>query len=260
MVCGCIEGLVDVTSFALACPRFWQIAKPHITRIRDGLIAERLWAGNRIICGGDYQEPDDWPSSISQREYESYLSKDDWPLSWPHYDRHLITLDGFEGNSDYLRKCMEMSNLESKAHRFICSAVYDCGSFVLRNMSKKLYVFERGFDKLLEGCSEKRPDVITLGHIALAQICWSSDPTTNMCYQGSMDRGEWAGDRLEIVSKKRHKREIEEAKKSLQSGLSDHVTGITGESEWKDATDECMKLIEDIWEAAEGKNWREEFR
>lgn len=35
--------------------------------------------GVSIICTDDNQEPNDWPSSIPEEEYESYIWKDDWP-------------------------------------------------------------------------------------------------------------------------------------------------------------------------------------
>lgn len=65
----------------------------------------------------------------------------------------------------------------------------DCNhQLILRNLTKKQYVRDD-------------PTSTTLGTVLLARICWSSDPSRSMAYEGhDLTRGVWAGDRFDITT------------------------------------------------------------
>ncbi|KAG8988825.1 hypothetical protein FRB94_000382 [Tulasnella sp. JGI-2019a] len=82
---------------------------------------------------------------------------------------------------------------------------------VLCNLSKREYVRQQAVEA--HGCAG-------FGAFLLSRICWSSDSSVSMAYEGDIHRGIWAGDRFEITT-------------------IDALRG--GETNWKDISDEMGK-------------------
>ncbi|KZT68680.1 hypothetical protein DAEQUDRAFT_727552, partial [Daedalea quercina L-15889] len=100
------------------------------------------------------------------------------------------------------------------------------------------YVRVSGVTKLT-GASPRGPWTdkdkhLSLGHVLLTQICWSSDASgTNLGYDGPITRGRWAGHHVAIVT--------------VDRLLDDKVFNVKLEGHWFDVTDEVMKEVTEIW-------------
>jgi hypothetical protein len=148
------------------------------------------WAGDRIICIGDYIEdyPPDMLSDIEEKETQELISFD--------------TLDG-----EFTRKQELWGVVNSKYTppieiqpylKFIDFKIST--SWVLRNLSKHTYV--RAEVVALD------PDFIDgpwikyfgFGHIVLSFINWSSDDSRASRCSADVTKGAWAGNRFDIAS------------------------------------------------------------
>jgi hypothetical protein len=77
---------------------------------------------------------------------------------------------------------------------------------------------------------------ITLGHILLLRICWSSDSSTGIVGGDYLIGGEWASHQFDIVPACA----LEELE---QSG-------------WKDETQSALDEVDDLWTHVHGKDWQ----
>ncbi|KAF8077585.1 hypothetical protein FPV67DRAFT_1614578 [Lyophyllum atratum] len=66
-----VEDLADIVCFVLTCQRYFEIGRP-ILEARSEEILTYSWAGNRLICAGDYAMIDDLPEGMLT-EYEKKL-------------------------------------------------------------------------------------------------------------------------------------------------------------------------------------------
>ena len=177
---------------------------------------EKTWAADRIICLGDYHK--DLPAGLLTTSEQEELKKagdeeDGMQLYSFAYDQYQYTsgYDRFEPNDQNL---------------------------VLRNLSKHEYVREEAinvdsFVKWGDPTGE-----IGLGQVVLSRICWSTDNSRAMRYEGDIHRGVWAGDRFDIIT-------------------IDQFKLVDGEKEWKDVSDEVAKEVTEIWGSEYGEKWLE---
>ncbi|KAI0057635.1 hypothetical protein BV25DRAFT_1902584 [Artomyces pyxidatus] len=115
--------------------------------------------------------------------------------------------------------------------------------WALFNLSKHEYVradavAELGGYKASDPLSN-RGEEIGLGAVLLGRVCWSSDPSISMWYDGGLHRGVWAGDRFKI---------------------SPLVFKPGEEAQWKDVSEEAVAELEAIWKAEFGDSWRNRIR
>jgi hypothetical protein len=99
---------------------------------------------------------------------------------------------------------------------------------LLRNLTTCQYVFK-----------DKLPSGITLGHIVLMRICWSSDSSTSIAGGGYLADGVWAGHKFDIVD----------------VDTLDYMDG-----QWEDVTEDIRDEIQDLWSSDFGYNWETEWR
>ena len=195
-------------------------AAPHATNSVSALPPEKSWAGDRIICLGDYHE-DLSAGLLSTAELEE-LDKGD---------------EG-EGMSLYQFACEHYQYVGgiSAFNRPQLSG----GHWILRNLSKNKYVREEAIKVAgLKGMSDNRlSKEIGLGQVVLSRICWSTD---NSCAMGYYDkdihRGVWAGDRFDITTI--------------------NQVGIEDGRKWTDVSDEVAKEMTEIWVGEYGNKWLE---
>lgn len=210
------------------------------------------WAGERILSIGDYSDDYDFPAHIrdiiqeqigldltpseghgwSDRFYQfvyvQYRGRNISRLSYH-------SLDGFEDRPlIWAFRGVDIS----RWHAVDCMLqdAYTYKDIVLCNLSKAEYVRGDGVDKLASFASQKQPGVyVNLGHVVLANICWSADPSCAMTDEISakLTRGQWAGDRFEVTSLG-----------SLREGI-----------EWKDVTKREVKWLADIFAADFGEEY-----
>jgi len=154
-----------------------------------GLNIAGAWAGDRIICLGDYA--DSWPDGVvgdgdfsqaaSGVASESEDATDRSPQAFTESCRTVRTVNyGYEKDVSYPTDRV----------------------WALRNISKKLYVRSDGVPTINGGNNFTYEDhdglegFPNLGHVLLANILWSSDNSTPMDF--SDVQGAWAGDRVDI--------------------------------------------------------------
>ncbi|TFK52781.1 hypothetical protein OE88DRAFT_1656361 [Heliocybe sulcata] len=101
--------------------------------------------------------------------------------------------------------------------------------WILLNLSKKEYVRSSA---VLSAVG----DAIHLGDVLFSQICWSTERSISVCYEGDIHRGAWAGDRFSIKAIEDFEREDSKVK-------------------WTDVSDRVMKEVLAIWRAEYGQDW-----
>ena len=84
-----------------------------------------------------------------------------------------------------------------------------------------------------DGPPEYLPD---LGHALLSMICWSSDGSISMEYEGDLHRGEWVGDRFEV-------------------GSMDDLREAKDFADWVDVSKKVVKILDKIWKSELGHDW-----
>ena len=144
---------------------------------------EKTWAGDCIICLGDYHE--DLPAGMlitsEQEELEKVEDEEDG-MEFNSFAREQYQyVDGING---YNRSEQNDQN------------------WVLRNLSKHGYVREvaikvNSFDR---GDNSFPFGEIGLGQVLLSCICWSTDDSCAMRYEEDIHRGVWAGNRFDITT------------------------------------------------------------
>ncbi|KAI5828576.1 hypothetical protein K523DRAFT_363941 [Schizophyllum commune Tattone D] len=110
----------------------------------------------------------------------------------------------------------------------------DDTGLVLRNLSRHAYVTGSAVLRFNEE-HESSPGLFPPGRVRLAdavmaRVCWSSDDSIAMPYEGPLHRGVWAGNRFDIVDEGTFEME--------RKGSS-----------WTDVSDEVLKEVEAIWMA-----------
>ncbi|KZT10971.1 uncharacterized protein LAESUDRAFT_721389 [Laetiporus sulphureus 93-53] len=261
LIFGEIDDLRDAISLSLTNKTLSDIGEARVYELVCKVTAP--WSGDRIICAGDYMQWDDLPEGIlSKSELREYRGRDededdadlneeddsdaDGPTSlydvrWQEPDvLKFGSVRGWElpqGLSSFERK--EFSR-RSKPRYSIDISKDETHGWVLCNISKREYVRASAV-AALTGTSAKRPQgiggpgrrKIGLGHVLITQICWSSDNSISMYYEGDLHRGRWAGDHLSITTMDR---------------LDKHEA-------WKDASEEVVKKVVEIWDS-EFEGWR----
>ena len=71
---------------------------------------------------------------------------------------------------------------------------------ILRNISKRQYVRRSTLLKMCKACPKRwKISSVDLGHVVISRVCWSSDGSISMAYDGGI-RGVWAGDHTVLIS------------------------------------------------------------
>ncbi|KZN87818.1 hypothetical protein EN45_063790 [Penicillium chrysogenum] len=197
--------------------QYWQVVCPskreYTTQLFGGKLSELLfsswanilcdlieheWAGTRLICIGDYLNPDHLPATIQQDNL------------------HLISAE-----SDATSKPLRYDVVEEE---------FELWSYEEEEEAATLTAMEE---------SDKLPSGITLGHIVLMRICWSSDSSTSIAGGGYLADGVWAGHKFDIVD-------------------VDSLEDMDGQ--WEDVTEDIRDEIQVLWSSDFGYNWETEWR
>jgi hypothetical protein len=149
----------------------------------SALPPEQSWAGDRIICLGDYHKdlPDGMPSISEQEELDRADEGEEMTL-YAFADERYQSVDGISA--------FNRPQLSS-------------GHWILRNLSKYEYVREEAVKVAsVEGMGDNHSSKkIGLGQVVLSRICWSTDDSCAMSYYDKdIHRGMWAGDRFDITT------------------------------------------------------------
>jgi len=244
-----IDFIGDCFCLALTSKRCWLIGQPRMKTIILDLAIQ--WAGDRIICIGDYLRRGDLPPNLLSKEEEEELDRDydgdpqgdyDQESQLTAYERLIVRCNiGVSSTAywpyDLLYKLVHWQKCKNVPPQYQLKLMTDIkigyrAAEILRNISKRQYVRRSALLEMFETGPERwRLHQIDLGHVVLSRISWSSDPSVAMTYEGDIHRGVWAGDRLDITSEDA----LDEKDENGQL------------VEWTDVTDEVLKEMYEIW-------------
>jgi hypothetical protein len=203
------------------------------------------WAGDRIICAGDYLDHGDLPEGLlsakEENEYEEYATGMTRYGSLERYcDTPIpsITSSPEETMADIVHHvCGHLSFNDRQRIRSAIDIVFEAPE-VLRNISKRQYVRRADLVEMRKTCPKSWDfDYVDLGHVVVSRICWSSDSSVSTHYDGGIHRGVWAGDRFDITSAAALEDKDENGEQVL----------------WTDVTDNVLEEMCDIWSSDTGE-------
>ena len=229
-------GILSYPFFEETMGQYWQVVCPskreYTTQLFGGKLSELLfsswanilcdlieheWAGTRLICIGDYLNPDHLPATIQQDNLHLISAESDATSKPLRYD---VVEEEFElWSYEEEEEAATLTAMEESVNPKIR---------VLGNLTTSQYVFK-----------DKLPSGITLGHIVLMRICWSSDSSTSIAGGGYLAEGVWAGHKFDIVD-------------------VDTLEDMDGQ--WEDVTEDIRDEIQVLWSSDFGYNWETEWR
>lgn len=248
LIFSALDNLMDIICLCITHGILGVAGEARLRQVHEQKTA--AWAGERILSIGDYSNNYDFPAHIRdiiQEQIPVDLTPTEghgwsdrfYHFVFEHYRRPNISrlsyhsLEGFEDRHlIWAFRGVDVTRWHT-VDRMLQDA-YTYKDVVLCNLSKAEYVRGDGIDKFSSFASQKQPGVsVNLGHVVLANICWSSDPSCAMTDEISakLTRGQWAGDRFEVTSFS-----------SLREGI-----------EWKDVTKREVKWLADIFAANFGE-------
>ena len=255
--------IVEAFCFTLAAQRFWKIGWPYVEKKLMSFMGP--WAGHRLVCLGEGPIEDFPPHMLSEDEKEELakgLDADEYDddkdgklhagspvdLSLLVYSRY------YEAEPDVppfrliltLQKIAryQMRNMSrpmiSRVPNFLdfdhfSEFFLDDRKWVLRNLTTHEFIRS---EALAGNSSQTGRHIKDLGfeHLVLSRTFWSSSSTNATFNSRSVNRGIWAGHRLEITTLNRH----------AKSTLSDEA--------WKDISEDAVEDLIQLWRAA-GRGW-----
>ncbi|KAJ7505848.1 hypothetical protein B0H11DRAFT_2186518 [Mycena galericulata] len=247
-----VDDLADVFCLSMTCQFLWDIGRRDIYRRVAIMAASYSWAGDRIICVGDYLRTADLPASILAPEEEEellmtmpededseYLEEDadrclySYPFDviGPRRRSRFTMNDVLMNHGIFERFTWNWRTLDIL--QSLCDFRYETPvpteSAVLRNLTKREYVTESALTAWREGVQANIKEVkdVGFGEIVFSRVCFSTSPSVAMVYDGDIHRGVWAGDRFDLVT-------------------SDWLEGLD-DAAWTDVSDEVLKEVEAIW-------------
>ena len=262
MIYSHIPDCMPTVFLALTCRRHWQIGRPFIqSRVQEA----SSWAGDRIICLGDYCVPCDTPSSLelTKAEETSLLVLDEIEFEdedddtddgiTPHISLYEYAEEQFKNESEFdlryeLRQTLLRGSWIDETDYSLFNILADDPAYwtpessldqlILRNLTTGEYVDGKAFQRTKCLWLEQNPDSnlaeyfldYDFGQIVVMRTSWSAQGSTAMRYTGDLHRGVWAGHRFNIVTAK----EMQKDKKKR---------------EWKDVSKEILSEIVAIWDA-----------
>lgn len=232
LIFGHLDEDVDVICFGLTCRFLWEFCRPIMqTRTRE-FANECSWAGDRIICVGDYIQAGDEPKGVLTEEELEEL--EDSPrttlfsktytsnavFDFDKWFRYPIIIEKHLTSED--RSIFNSLTSDSYAYQTASRLEQPVALRCLRNLSRHEYVRGQAVDEFNKKTSSND---VNLGTVMVLHICWSSDSSTSMCYDGDIHRGKWAGERFDITT----------------------VDSVKDANVWKDVSVEVMETVEAIW-------------
>lgn len=256
----------------LQSQHFWNVARKHIQAYYASSCAP--WAGEGIICVGEYLQPTDYPQNIlsesgkkelqkglSESEIWHDVSTDEGSTDFISGPTNLYSLadaryrqsrewdhwlgDRLIGRAALLKEWHRLPELRSSQIRSELRC-YNLSDFypedqpwVLRNLTTQEYVRSEAIAIKPEYIHGPNIVVLGFGEVVWSRICWSTETDCSMDYTDNIHRGIWAGHRFDITTLHRHKQ------------------GSLEGTEWKDVSEEVANWIEKIWRKEFGSNWRD---
>ncbi|KAL1703529.1 hypothetical protein EV121DRAFT_281057 [Schizophyllum commune] len=212
-------------------------------------------AEHRLICVGDYTEPDDIPPGLELTEEEKE-ELDGTVEDEDDGEEYCATLSNIPSEGSIERRDLEsvlfgecrwkwhvyyIPGLTGIMHKLIPRRPSEFDpTLVLRNLSTRQYVRGQAIKEfnqtVVPGHNGREGMVPCLADAIMPRVCWASDGSTSLNYEGPLQvhRGVWAGNRFDIVPEDLF---LAECKNSDQP--------------WTDVSAEVIAEVEAIWVAEE---------
>ncbi|KAF8143458.1 hypothetical protein K438DRAFT_1783757 [Mycena galopus ATCC 62051] len=235
-----LGALADLMCLSMTCQILWAIGREEIY-CRVAIVAGNFsWAGDRIICVGDYLYNEDIPRGLLSPEETEEFTRVDKENGEPYtlFAYRFDKISHRRGSFNMYDLLMHSTMLGSQHRRFssyvgLAPHLFDMAyetpeskePAVLRNISRHEYVPESALILWKEGVEIEEMKGIGFGDIVFSRICLSSDPSGSMM---NNHLGVWAGDRFDIVA-------------------SDWLEGLDDDATWMDVSGEVLKEVEGIW-------------
>ncbi|MCJ1378644.1 hypothetical protein MMC17_001743 [Xylographa soralifera] len=250
----------SILKLAVTSSYFWKSCRSRLFVIQASLLGS--WAGEKIVCLGDYVSASDHPPGMFTEQEKRDLSRTALPYDEEsddveedrRYNNSLSmiaseTYREIQFSQSRKRRHLSLSpsciqrNLWPKAQSLppdieesltrIKEIFYpEHRAFILRNLTTQEYVRAEGITRHPEYIHGPKIDRVGFGHVVLMRICWSSD-SSGVSRRG-INRGKWAGHRFEVTTVERHERSIK------------------ADEQWKDVSVQVREEIKDIWEFENG--------
>ncbi|KAJ6450716.1 hypothetical protein C8R47DRAFT_1030908 [Mycena vitilis] len=216
-----IPYLADAVCLSATCQVLWEIGRPNMHRLAVEVTSNYYsWAGERVLCIGDYLSNKDIPDGIlTEDELDEFT--DDGQDTLYNYEFDVIPNRVRRGGFS-MRGLWELCGVddrffEGKDHFHVHFCDYDflalhdlfdlkysppppASSSVLRNLTQKAYVRETALLELkAHYAGTEVEECIGFGEALMTRICLSSDPTAALAWDQPINRGAWAGNRFDIV-------------------------------------------------------------
>ncbi|KAI0057634.1 hypothetical protein BV25DRAFT_1830884 [Artomyces pyxidatus] len=243
------DDLVSVICFCLAHKFLLAVGQTTI----DACHRERTFAGTRIICIGSGDATDDLPEDLlTDEEFKEVTSVILDP------DNNEPVKNGLYALSSCTQRYRKLERQEDVPNSFLyrlpeherislealMKPNYSSPHpWALFNLSKHEYVRADAVAEL-GGYSASDPlrdchAEVGLGSVLLGRVCWSSDSSISMPYDGNLHRGVWAGDRFKI---------------------SPLIFKPGEEEQWKDVSEEVVAELIAIWKAEYDDEWEDRIQ
>lgn len=259
-----LESIEDLICLSVTSRYFWGIGHKHIRQYYTSLLG--CWAGQNIICVGDYVDAGDYPPNLYSAEEEQELNQmrvgpdgyldsnaDSKRLTLYHFATEPIgtieeVVDLYQISRRTLYACMRRCRSKEWTVDFrhpelvMTNSTYFPNSqvWILRNLTAKEFVLPTAVALKPEYIDGPFIRGLGFGEVVMTRTCWTSDYGIAMSSGTGICRGVWAGHRFDITT------------------LSRHNEKTKGEK-WRDVSEDVSKEIAHIWECEDGPNWREKI-
>ncbi|KJZ68641.1 hypothetical protein HIM_11971 [Hirsutella minnesotensis 3608] len=260
-----IEYIEDVVSLGLVNQRLCDIAREELRTY----FCEHFgpWAHQKIVCVGEYAEPNDYPPGLfSDAELEA-LSKEQIEVYDEGTEQYIVmtpsTLNHFtlpgvsrmQQEPSIFQESFRLRDYFSDLPASEDAALISIGlppwtnegreyfptnqPWILRNLTTKQFVRAEAIALKPEFIHGPNIEVLGFGEVILSRICWSSSAAWGIADPTNICRGRWAAHCFDITT------------------LAKHQEETSNGGGWTDASDEVAKEIATIWESNFGTDWRE---
>ena len=263
----------EVFILGIQTQHFWKVARRHLQAYVASCI-RGPWAGEGIICMGDYSEPKDLPPNVlaevervgslkGMRKIgplgDDSADEDFDPDSTNLYHLAEVWYPEVECPRDFLPSGLiaplihlqEWQRLPDSFQDQILTELesYRLYNFyppdqpwVLRNLTTQEYVRSEAIAIKPEHICGPEISGPGFGEVVLSRTSWSTDGNCGMENTRDIHRGVWAGHRFDITTLDRHRQ------------------GSLGQTEWKDVSEEVANEIDRLWTEGYGSDWRDHIR
>ncbi|KAI5894865.1 uncharacterized protein SCHCODRAFT_02571716 [Schizophyllum commune H4-8] len=247
-------------SRSMSIDRASQAGMPYLRRAIFKRFAPS--AEHRLICVGDYTEPDDIPPGLQLTEEEKE-ELDGTVEDEDDGEEYCATLSNIPSEGSIERRDLEsvlfgesrwkwhvyyIPGLTGVMHKLIPTRPSEVDpTLVLRNLSKRQYVRGEAMKEfsqtVIPGRNGSEGMVPCLADAIMPRVCWASDGSTSLNYEGPLQvhRGVWAGNRFDIVPQSIFMAECKDS-----------------DQPWTDVSAEVIAEVEAIWVAEEMLKRRED--